>query len=228
MTGGNRGLGYATCQALAEKGLHVVLTGRVGDLVVEAVDRLKLLGLSVSGVPMDVTDQRSVTQAVEAVLASHGRVDVLVNNAAIVIDNKQKAARPDFQRVRETIETNLIGAWQCAAAVAPFMIASEYGRIVNVSTHLASLTMMGAEGGVSYRISKTGLNALTRILAAELAEAGVLVNSCSPGPVKTRMVREGIVAREPHEATDTVVWLATLPDDGPTGGFWYDRQPVPW
>lgn len=228
VTGANRGLGFAIAKKLAEQGLHVVLTGRAKDHVDGAVKELVSLGLSVSGVPLDVTVPESVSQAIAMTIDRHGRVDALVNNAAIVVDNKQRAAQPDFSRVVSTIDTNLVGAWRCAAAVLPHMIEAKYGRIVNISTHLASLATMGADGGVSYRVSKTGLNALTRILAAELIGSGVLVNSCSPGQVSTRMARAGSAAREPEEASDTPAWLATLPDGGPSGGFWFEREQLPW
>jgi NAD(P)-dependent dehydrogenase (short-subunit alcohol dehydrogenase family) len=227
VTGANRGLGFAIAKSLAEQGLHVVLTGRARELVDDATKALANLGLSVSGEPLDVTIPESVSHAVATIMDAHGRIDALINNAAIVVDNKQRAAQPDFDRVISTMDTNLVGAWRCAAAVLPHMIEARYGRIVNISTHLASLTTMGADGGVSYRVSKTGLNALTRILAAELAGSGVLINSCSPGAVKTRMARPGVL-REPEDATDTPVWLATLPNDGPSGGFWFEREQLPW
>jgi NAD(P)-dependent dehydrogenase (short-subunit alcohol dehydrogenase family) len=228
VTGGNRGLGRALCRELASHGITVFLSGRDPELVGKAATELADEGLPVWPIVLDITNDASVASAVSAILDRHGRIDILVNNAAIVMDRGQKAANPDLHRVAETIDTNLLGAWRCVGAVSPHMVKAGYGRIVNVSTHLASSTRQGAHGGVSYRVSKAALNALTRILAAELDGTGVLVNAASPGKVNTRMAMPNIPTIEAQQAAAEMLWLATLPQDGPTGGFWHERQRLPW
>jgi NAD(P)-dependent dehydrogenase (short-subunit alcohol dehydrogenase family) len=154
-----------------------------------------------------------------------GRLDVLINNAGIAIDRGQAAVSPDFERVHATIDTNLMGTWRCCAATIPEMRKNGYGRIVNITSHLGSLATM-AGTNVSYRVSKAGANALTRVLAAELTGTGILVNACSPGRMNTIAYAE--TDRTPEDGTDTPLWLATLPADGPTGGLFADRAPIAW
>jgi NAD(P)-dependent dehydrogenase (short-subunit alcohol dehydrogenase family) len=228
VTGGNRGIGRALCRELATNGITVFLSGRDPALVDQAATELSTEGLPVWPIVLDITNDENVTSAVNTILDRHNRIDILINNAAIVMDRGQKAASPDLNRVAETIDTNLLGAWRCVGAVTPHMIAAGYGRIVNVSTHLASSASPGALGGVSYRVSKAALNALTRILAAELDGTGVLVNAVSPGKVNTRMAMPNTATIDAQQAAADMLWLATLPNDGPTGGFWHQRQQLPW
>ncbi|MCX5397198.1 SDR family NAD(P)-dependent oxidoreductase [Streptomyces sp. NBC_00102] len=226
VSGGNRGLGLAIATRLAEQGMQVVLGVRDRQAGREAEEALGRQGLFVHHHELDVTDPASVARAIADVAAPFGRLDVLVNNAAVAIDRGQAASAPDFERVRATMDANLLGAWRLSAAAVPEMRKNGYGRIVNITSHLGSQSNMGT-GNVSYRISKAGLNALTQILAAELTETGILVNAASPGRMDTRMAY-GETKRTPDEAADTPVWLATLPDDGPTGGLFYERQPLDW
>ncbi|WP_422753043.1 SDR family oxidoreductase [Micromonospora sp. WMMD708] len=226
VTGANRGLGAAIARNLAEQGLHVVLAGRNEYSVDHVVSDLTRDGLSASAHQLDVNDPASVARAFADTAKRHGRLDVLVNNAGIAIDRGQTAASPDFERVRSALDTNLLGAWRCCAAAVPEMKKNGYGRIVNVSSHLASLATMG-DTNVSYRVSKAALNALTRVLAAELDGTGILVNACSPGRMNTRLAY-GETDRTPKEGAETPVWLATLPPDGPTGGLFADGKPIDW
>ena len=177
-------------------------------------------GLSVEVIALDVTDAGAI-HALEARLAT---VDVLVNNAGIDYDTDQTASSADLARVRHIFETNLFGAWAVAQAVAPGMRKRGWGRIVNVSSGAGSLASMGRDAP-GYSASKAALNALTRLMAAELKGAGVLVNSVCPGWVATDMGGGG---RPVSEGAAGVVWAATLPDGGPTGGFFRDGRPVPW
>ncbi|MFF3006714.1 SDR family NAD(P)-dependent oxidoreductase [Kitasatospora sp. NPDC057940] len=226
VSGGNRGLGLAIAARLAEQGMRVVIGVRDRLAGREAETTLASTGLLVHSHELDVTDPASVARAVADVAAQLGRLDVLVNNAAVAVDRGQAASAPDFERVRATLDTNLLGAWRLAAAAVPEMRKNGYGRIVNITSHLGSQSNMGI-GNVSYRISKTGLNALTQILAAEVADTGILVNAASPGRTNTRMAY-GETDRTPEEAADTPVWLATLPEGGPTGGLFYERKPLEW
>src|SRR5262249_44696747 len=153
--------------ALAQQGLHVVLTARDPRTADQAAAELAARGLPVSAHQLDVTDPASVVRAMADTAYQHDRLDVLVNNAAVAIDRHHTAAGADMERVQATLQANLLGAWRCCTAAIPEMRKNSYGRIVNVTTHMATFAHLGA-GSVAYRVSKTGLNALTRILADEL------------------------------------------------------------
>ena len=223
VSGGNRGIGLEIVRQLAERGLTVVLGSRDGEQ-----GRAAAAGLSGGVVvrQLDVADPESVDRLSRSVEEKFGRLDVLVNNAGITNDEGQRGVDADLERVREALETNLLGAWRLCEAAIPFMRRHGYGRIVNISTGMAALEDMGG-GSPGYRVSKTGLNALTRILASELRGSGILVNSVCPGWVQTDM--GGSRAPRPvEEGAEGAVWAATLPNNGPTGGFFRDRRPVPW
>ncbi|HEX2827220.1 MAG TPA: SDR family oxidoreductase [Burkholderiales bacterium] len=227
VSGGNRGIGYAICRALAQAGLTVVLTARDAAKGKAAIKALQEDGLTVDFQRLDVTSCRSIRSCVAAVADRHGRIDVLVNNAGVLLDSRgSRFLDTALETYRDTLEANLLGPLQLAQAVVPLMKAHRYGRIVNLSSGLGQLSEMGS-GTPAYRISKTALNALTRILAAEFRENNVLVNSMCPGWVRTGMGGES-APRTPEQAADTALWLATLPDDGPTGGLFRDRKEVAW
>ena len=230
VTGGNRGIGFEICRQLARTGLQVVLTGRDPARAEEASRLLRGEGLDVAAHSLDVTKDESVAGLEQTVRDRYGRIDVLVNNAGISVDQMRGIRSildgPVIDALRETRETNLVGPLRLCRALVPFMKQAGYGRVVNVSSQLGSLSSMGT-GYETYRITKSALNAVTRILAAELQGTGVLVNSACPGWVRTDMGGPG-APRTPEQGADTIVWLATLPADGPTGGYFQDRKPLPW
>lgn len=222
VTGGNRGLGLEVCRQLAGLGHTVVLGARDRGRGERAA---REIGGEVHAVALDVDDPDAPASVVREVRERFGRVDVLVNNAAIHYDTGQTAVKADWRVVREAFETNLFGAWRMAQAVAPSMRAQKWGRIVNVSSEAGSLASMGA-GTPAYATSKAALNALTRVLAGELRGTGVLVNSVCPGWVATDMGGPGGGPVEPGAAS--IVWAVTIPDDGPTGGFFRHGRPLDW
>jgi NAD(P)-dependent dehydrogenase (short-subunit alcohol dehydrogenase family) len=227
VTGGNRGIGFEISQALAQRGLAVVLTARDATQGKAAVKTLHDKGLEVEFQRLDVTSCRSIRACVASVAERRGRIDVLVNNAGVLLDpHGSRFLDSKLDAYRDTLETNFFGPLQLAQSVVPLMKANRYGRIVNLSSGLAQLEEMGT-GTPAYRVSKTALNALTRILAAEFRESNILANSMCPGWVKTGMGGDH-APRTAAEGADTAVWLATLPDDGPTGGFFRDRKAIPW
>ena len=223
VSGANRGIGLEVCRRLAEGGLTVILGSRD-----EEKGRQAAQGLSgeVMVRQLDVADAGSVERLAASIENDFGRLDVLVNNAAISNDDGQSGAEADLDRVREALEANLFGAWRLCEVAIPHMRREGYGRIVNVSTGLAALEDMGS-GSPGYRISKTSLNALTRILAAELRGSGILVNAVNPGWVQTDMGGQN-ANRTVEEGADGVVWAATLPSSGPSGCFFRDRRNVAW
>lgn len=240
VTGGNRGIGLATCRGLAEAGLQVILTGRDEAQLRHAQAELRADGIKVDSVELDVTDPRmllpppelTVSFIADWVQRKYGRLDVLVNNAGVVPDELPYGAEEDtiLQMPRSALdlgmETHFHGPLALCRAMLPLMQGNGYGRIVNVSTHMASLARMG-RGWPAYRVSKLALNALTRMLADELTDSNILVNSVTPGWVRTRMGGEQ-APLEPSQGADTILWLATLPADGPSGGFFEDRKPAAW
>ncbi len=229
VTGGNRGLGFAICEALAKAEYAVALTARHQEKATEAVARLAAIPPPVHGFALDVSDTTSVREGVRAVYEKFGRIDVLVNNAAIYPDrdvpNLGLAVDPDM--VLDTLNANTVGPYRVMQAVLPIMREQDYGRIVNVSSQMARLSAMSA-GSPAYRMSKTALNALTTLTVAELGKtSNVHVNSVDPGWVRTDMGTDA-ADREISEGIDTIVWLATQGTDGPTGGFFRDRKPTNW
>jgi NAD(P)-dependent dehydrogenase (short-subunit alcohol dehydrogenase family) len=223
VSGGNRGIGLEVSRQLSGRGITVVIGSRD-----EARGRTAAEGLEGNVIPhqLDVADASSVNRVAAFLAEEFGRLDILVNNAAISNDEGQRSVDADLDRVKESMEANLFGAWRLCEAAIPLMQRNGYGRVVNVSTGLAALEDMGG-GSPGYRVSKTALNALTRILASELRGSGILVNAVNPGWVQTDMGGSG-ATRTVEEGAEALVWAATLPNNGPTGGFFRDRQPVPW
>jgi NAD(P)-dependent dehydrogenase (short-subunit alcohol dehydrogenase family) len=216
VSGANRGIGREIAIQLARDHEFLVLAGARDPETVEAADNLVALEL-------DVTDDDSVGAALAGAEENPGSLDVLVNNAGIYGPHEGVAGY-DLAEARRVIETNVFGPWRLIQAALPLLRRSGSPRIVNVSSGAGQLAEMGA-GGTAYRLSKAALNALTRTLAAE--ESEIKVNAICPGWVSTDMGGSS-APRSVEQGADTAVWLATMPADGPSGGFFRDREPIPW
>src|SRR3954471_5943015 len=225
VTGANRGIGLEVCRQLAAGGLRVILTSR--DLSrAEAPARAIGAAGSIQPARLDVLDRTSI-DALAADLTARGvHVDVLVNNAAILVDEDEGVLELSADGLRRTFETNVFAPVAVSQAFVPAMVSRGYGRLVNVSSQAGQLSSMGTYAP-SYSLSKTALNAFTRQLAAATKGSGVLVNSACPGWVRTDMGGPG-APRSVEQGADTIVWLATLDANGPTGGFFSARKPIPW
>jgi NAD(P)-dependent dehydrogenase (short-subunit alcohol dehydrogenase family) len=241
VTGGNRGIGLEVCRGLARSGLQVVMSGRDEAGLRQGQAQLKADGLDVATIHLDITDMRMLEPPKDLKVSfigdwlkrRYGRIDVLVNNAGVIPDPSGfgdtadgsilAAAHASFEL---GFATHFYGPLALCRTLVPLMRDQGYGRIVNVSTGMARLTDMGV-GWPAYRVSKVATNALTRILSGELQGTGVLVNSADPGWVRTRLGGEQ-APLSPQQGADTIVWLATLPQDGPSGGFFASREPVAW
>lgn len=226
VTGGNRGIGFEVCRQLAGRGFAVLLTARDAAKAKRAAGKAQSAG-TIEPLVLDVADARSITKAAAEVLRRYGKLDVLVNNAGVNYDTWETAANADIDgTVMETITTNLLGPWRVCQAFLPLLRKSRAARIVNVSSESGSLAGMGA-GPPAYQVTKAALNGLTRTLAGELLSDHILVNSVCPGWVATEMGGAG-APRSVREGAAGIIWAATLPDDGPTGGFFRDGEPLPW
>ena len=212
---------------LTEQGSHVIVTARDPAAADRAARELSDGGrLSLQPEQLDVADPSSVERLRDRVEAEPGRLDVLVNNAGVMGEIATNASGAPLDDAHKTMETNLFGAWRLTQAMLPLLRRSRRPRIVNVSSGAGQLSDMNG-GYPGYRLSKAALNALTRVLSQEEGSNGILVNSMCPGWVRTDMGGSA-APRSVAEGADTAVWLATLPDDGPTGGFFRDRKPIPW
>lgn len=237
VTGGNRGIGFEICRQLARRGFRVVLAARDEGKGARAAAELAadreaaMAGGEVVGMILDVADAGSIRRFADLLRTRHGRLDVLVNNAAVFLDGPDSAApapamQVPIEALRRTLETNTYGPYLLIQVLAPLIKESGGGRIVNMSSGMGQLSDMNGEWP-GYRISKTALNALTRIFADELRPDNIQVNSVSPGWVRTDMGGPNAPST-PDQGADTAVWLATHPDGGPTGGFFRNRSSIPW
>lgn len=227
VSGANRGIGLAVCVELARQGLQVVLTSRDVGKGQAARRALAAQGLAIDHHQLDVVDAASIRVLASYLERVHGGVDVLVNNAGVLLDPKGSRS-PDMttDTLAATFAVNVQGAAALTRALLPFMLRRRYGRVVNLSSGMGQFAEMGS-GSPAYRLSKAALNAYTRTLAADVAGTGVLVNAMCPGWCRTDM--GGAAAqRSAEQGADTACWLATLPRDGPSGGFFRDREPIAW
>lgn len=226
VTGANRGLGLETSRQLLAKGLTVVLTGRDDEALARAAATLAHRDDRLITVRMDVTDVGGIEQARRRIAKQSGTVDVLVNNAAVLLFEDEDALSIPSHGYRRTFDTNVFGVIEVCRVFAPAMVRARYGRIVNVSSGAGQLATMSTYAP-AYSMSKAALNAFTRILAHTCRDSGVLVNAVDPGWVRTDMGGPA-APRSLREGADTITWLATLPDNGPSGGFFRDRRAIEW
>jgi NAD(P)-dependent dehydrogenase (short-subunit alcohol dehydrogenase family) len=220
VSGANRGIGRETARQLAERGYDVIVTARNEEAARTAADEIGARALQ-----LDVSDPASIERAAAAVTDDPGSLDVLVNNAGIGSDFGVAGVDPGFDAIQRALDTNFFGAYRLSIALLPLLRRSEHPRIVNVSSGMGAINEMGG-WSPGYRVSKAALNAMTRILSTELEGDGFKVNSACPGLVATDMGSQFGATKTVEDGASGVVWLATLPDDGPTGGFFRDGRQI--
>jgi NAD(P)-dependent dehydrogenase (short-subunit alcohol dehydrogenase family) len=226
ITGGNRGIGFEVCRELGRLGYKVILTSRDAENGQAAAAKLTGEGLDVIAHPLDVTSEESILALREFVVQKFHRLDILVNNAGIYLDRDRSVMSLDRETLLQTLETNTFGALCMCQVFIPLMKKNHYGRVVNVSSGMGQHAHM-RNMSAAYRLSKDALNALTQMLADSIHTDNVLVNACDPGWVRTDMGGRS-APRSVEQGADTIVWLATLPDAGPTGKLFADRKEMDW
>ncbi|SFQ04468.1 Short-chain dehydrogenase [Amycolatopsis arida] len=219
VTGANRGLGLAAATELHRRGLRVVLAARQADAAAEAATRL---GPAARPVELDVTDPQSVRRAAKEV----GHVDILVSNAGVLLDSDSDPLTVPIETLEQTLAVNLLGSWRVAQAFVPSMVRRRWGRVVMVSSGTGAFSVGLFGKAAAYSVSKTALNGLTTMLAAQTSGTGVLVNAVNPGRTRTRMMPTA--QRSPAEAAVDIAHAATLPDDGPSGVFLSGTGRIDW
>ena len=242
VTGANRGLGLEISRQLGQKGIVVLMGARNLQKGEKASETLRSEGLDTRANALDVVDSASITSAVEAIRSEFGKLDVLVNNAAVLLDIGVQPSDVKEDVLRSTFEVNFFGPYRLTQQLVPLLKKSSRGRIVNLGTQVASLNQLtDPESPLkddicpAYQASKTALNAMTLVFAKELRAFGIKVNSVCPGWVMTDMGHDdlpdygdAVRPMSAKEAVEKLLWLMTLPEDGPTGGFFSEGEPVPW
>jgi NAD(P)-dependent dehydrogenase (short-subunit alcohol dehydrogenase family) len=240
ITGGNRGLGFQTALDLKNEGVKVVIGSRDGKQGQQALDRLRAAGVDADVIQFDITREADHQAAYDYFNSKYGRLDILVNNAGIAAGSfpgtgpEHRASDVPSNLLRKVFETNFFAPVALTQTLLPLLKKSPAGRIVNLSSILGSLTLHADPKSpiynaksFAYDASKTALNAFTIHLAYELRDTKIKVNSAHPGWVKTEMGGDQ-APMELSEGSKTSVALATLPDNGPTGGYFHLGKALPW
>lgn len=230
VTGANRGLGLATSEALAQRGFKVIMAMRNPDKAQKQINALTMKNLDVVAMKLDQSQEKSINDFVDQIRKEYGFVDVLVNNAGILIDSEDGGNSSLFKTkastIQKTFTTNTLGPFLLTQKIFPLMKQEGYGRIVNVSSGMAQLSE-SQTASASYRISKTALNMVTNLFASEVEDSDICVNSVSPGWVRTDMGGPH-ADRSVEQGIKGIVWAATLPKGGPNGGFFRDGEALNW
>ncbi|MGA5304726.1 SDR family oxidoreductase [Nucisporomicrobium flavum] len=233
VTGANKGIGYEIAAGLGALGWQVGVGARDEERREAAVAKLRAGGADAFGVPLDVTDGASVTAAARLIEDRAGRLDVLVNNAGITGGRPQEPTLVDPATILAAVDVNVLGVVRVTNAMLPLLRRSASPRIVNMSSTVGSLTRQSTPGAqvgpiaAAYSTSKTFLNAVTVQYVRELRDTNILINLACPGYTATDLNAFSGV-RTPEQGAAIAIRLATLPDDGPTGGFFDDEGEIPW
>ncbi len=226
VTGGNRGIGLEVCKQLCKKGFKVILGTRNVTKGDQAVYKIGNTENPPDICKLDVTKDEEIDKALLYILEKYGKLDVLINNAAIFIDKDQMAANVDVATIKRTLEANFYGPLKLTQRIIPHMKRNGFGHIINVSSRLGAIHQMGGNHP-GYRLSKAMLNALTLMLDSELKETGVIVNTMSPGWVRTEMGGYN-ASRSISKGAETIVWLALQEQGFPSGKFYMDMEEIEW
>jgi NAD(P)-dependent dehydrogenase (short-subunit alcohol dehydrogenase family) len=226
VTGGNRGIGYELVKQLALNGFKVILASRDPEMGHEAAQKLKESNLDVSFVVMDVDDQESICHSATTVNEEYGRLDVLINNAGVYLDENEKLLTMEPSILEGTMTTNFFGTYHVIRSIIPLMEKQGYGRIINVSSEYGAMSEMSYQGVGAYKLSKLALNGLTRLVAAEI-NGDIKINAVDPGWVSTDMGGPS-APRTPKQAAESILWLATIGPEGPNGEFFRDGRRIDW
>lgn len=225
VTGSNKGIGLEICRQLAKNNIEVILTSRNEENGKKAVADLQAQNLNVKYHQLDVLDENSIKSLSDYIDKEYGKLDILVNNAGIFVSSSDGVLKGDITNIKVSMDTNLYGALLVSRYLVPLMQKQNSGRVINISSGMSQLSTMGS-GSIGYRLSKLSLNAMTIILAHEVKENNILVNSVCPGWVQTDM--GGANAQKTvEEGADTAVWLA-LVDNNLTGKFFRERKELDW
>jgi NAD(P)-dependent dehydrogenase (short-subunit alcohol dehydrogenase family) len=237
VTGANKGLGFEMSRQLAQEGLTVIIAARKLEAAVAAAAQLKSEGLEAEAIALDINDSAQIQSAAQEIQDRFGKLDVLINNAGVMLDGEwaiSNASSISVDIIRKTFDTNFFALVEVTQALLPLILKSESGRIVNMASIEGSLTLHADPSSYiydskpfAYDASKAAVNSFTVHLAHELRNTPVKVNSAHPGWVKTELGGDGAMM-DITEGAMTGVQLATLPDDGASGGFFHLGQPVPW
>ena len=226
VTGGNRGIGLEICKELSKVGCRVVLTSRDEEHGKQAAAKLGADKKNIVYHKLDVTDSKDIETLRDWILKMYGRVDILINNAGVYLDEGTSVFNVDEKIVKETLDVNFYGAFNICRALVPIMRQNGYGRIVNISSGYGAMSEM-AGYHAAYRISKAALNALTLIMADELRDGDIKVNAVCPGWVNTDMGGRMAPVSAENAAKD-IVYVALMDEEGPTGSFFRHKKPIEW